>query len=75
MVVPEMQRKGVATLLLKKVCVDAAENGYDFVEAYPKKSFVSAAEDFMGPAELFKKCGFTVHSETDDIFVMRKVLG
>lgn len=31
-VAPEMQRKGIATQLLKRVCKDAANEGFDFVE-------------------------------------------
>ena len=32
---PNMQRKGIATSLLKAVCHYAFENGYDYIEAYP----------------------------------------
>ena len=71
---PEMRRMGVAKLLLERVCQDAAEAGFDSVEAYPKKVFVSEAEDFMGPAELYRRSGFSVYYETDQQFVMRKQL-
>lgn len=73
-VAPEMRRSGVAKLLLARVCQDAAENGFDCVEAYPKKVFVSAAEDFMGPVELYRRSGFSVYDETEHQLVMRKQL-
>jgi GNAT superfamily N-acetyltransferase len=73
-IAPEMRRRGVAKLLLERVCQDAAEDGFDVVEAYPKKSFVSEAEDFMGPADLYRGSGFCVHYETDKQLVMRKPL-
>lgn len=73
-VAPEMRRKGLAKLLLERVCQDAADEGFDVVEAYPKKTFVSEAEDFMGPAELYRRSGFSLFYETDEQLVMRKPL-
>ena len=74
LVAPDFRGKGVAKLLLEHVCQDAAQDGFDFVEAYPKKKYINEAEDFMGPAELFKKCGFVVHGKTKDRLVMKKEL-
>jgi GNAT superfamily N-acetyltransferase len=73
-IAPEMRRKGIAKLLLERVCQDAAQDGFDFVEAYPKKAFTNEAEDYMGPVEMYKKSGFTLHYETAQQFVMRKHL-
>jgi GNAT superfamily N-acetyltransferase len=73
-IAPEMRRKGIAKLLLERVCQDAVQDGFDSVEAYPKKVFISEAEDFVGPAEVYRKSGFTVHHETDRQLVMRKQL-
>jgi len=73
-IAPAMRRKGVARLLLERVCHDAAQDGFDFVEAYPNKEFANEAEDYMGPLELYKKSGFTVHHETARQLVMRKQL-
>ncbi len=73
-IAPQMRRKGIARQLLERVCRDAAEDGYDFVEAYPNKAFTDDAEDFMGPLELYIKSGFAVYHETDQRFVMRKSL-
>jgi len=71
-IAPEMRRQGISNLLLERVCQDAARDGFDFVEGYPKKEFANEADDFKGPAELFRKNGFTVHCETGDRLVMRK---
>jgi len=73
-ITPEMKRKGIATQLLERVCQDAAQDGFDFVEAYPNKKFISESEDFKGPVEMYKKSGFTVYYETDQKLVMRKKL-
>ena len=73
-IAPEMRRKGISKLLLERVCQDAAKDGYDFVEAYPKKEFVSEAEDCAGPVGMYKESGFTVHYEMDQLLVVRKRL-
>ena len=71
-VAPEMKRKGIATKLLERVVQDAAEEGFGFVEAYPKKQFVSTESDFMGPLEMYMKAGFEVYEELEDMVVVRK---
>lgn len=71
---PKVRRQGVASLLVERVCLDAANDGFDFVEAYPNKEFIDEAEDFMGPVNLYKKKGFTQYYETEEKFVMRKQL-
>ncbi|MDR1059736.1 MAG: GNAT family N-acetyltransferase [Clostridiales bacterium] len=74
-IAPDMQRKGLATRLLQRVCDDAAEDGFDYVEAYPKKEFANIADDFMGPAEMYRKHGFVEVANCGDMAVMRKMGG
>lgn len=57
-IAPDMQRKGVATRLLERVCADARAEGFNAVEGYPRREFISIAEDFMGPAAMYGKMGF-----------------
>lgn len=59
-IAPEMRGKGIAGMLLERVCEDAKKEGFDFVEAYPNKEFIDTELDFMGPVKLYEKCGFTV---------------
>lgn len=73
-VAPEYKRQGIATRLLERVCRDAAEEGFDFVEAYPNKRFIDEFRDFMGPAAMYQKRGFTVAGEAGDMLVVRKRL-
>lgn len=73
-IAPKMKRQGIARQLLERVCQDAAQDGFDVVEAYPNKQFIDEAEDFMGPAELYLKSGFFVHYETEQKLVVRKKL-
>jgi GNAT superfamily N-acetyltransferase len=74
LVAPDMRRKGITKQLLERVCQDAAQDGFDFVEAYPEKECINEAKDFMGHIELYRKNGFGVYSETEQKFVMRKQL-
>lgn len=73
-VAPERKRKEVASRLLERVCRDAAQDGFECIEAYPNKVFVDDEEDFMGPLALFQKFGFVIHAETENKYVMRKSL-
>jgi GNAT superfamily N-acetyltransferase len=73
-IAPEMQRKGIATQLLERVCKDAAEDGFDFVEAYVNKKFIYTDHDFRGPLAMYEKCGFTKYAEREGKVVVRKVL-
>ena len=73
-VAPDMKRKGIATRLLERVCKDATDDGFDFVEAYPNKEFIDVFHDFVGPLALYEKCGFVIGKETEHKIVMRKQL-
>ena len=74
MIAPEMKRKGIATLLLERVCKDAVQDGFDFVEVYPYKESSYQSSDFGGHFKMYKKSGFRVFLETEQGFVMRKQL-
>lgn len=73
-IAPKMRGKGIAGLLLSRVCEDAEKDGFDFVEAYPNKEFIDTEEDFMEPAKLYEKLGFSICYEADKKLVMRKKL-
>ena len=73
-IAPEMQRKGIATQLVERVCADAAGEGCEFVEAYVNKAFTETDHEFRGPLTMYKKCGFDLYTETEGKAVMRKIL-
>lgn len=73
-IAPEMQRKGIATKLLEQVCKDAADDGFDFVEAYVNEKFTETDHEFRGPLAMYEKCGFDKFSEQNGRVVMRKAL-
>ena len=73
-IAPEMKRKGIATLLLERVCKDAVQEGFDFVEAYPYKESSYQSSDFGGHFEMYRKSGFHVSLEAEQGTAMRKKL-
>ena len=73
-IAPEMKRKGIATLLLERVCRDAAQDGFDFIEAYTNKEPRDEAMKNSGPFDMYKKSGFAVYCETEQGFVLRRQL-
>lgn len=73
-IAPEWKRKGIATQLLERVCQDALQDGFDFVEAYPYIESSDQSSDYGGYIEMYKKSGFHVSLETENGLVMRKQL-
>ena len=71
---PAYRGMGIAGQLLKRVCIGAAEEGYAFVEAYPKDESQDSALSFTGPFCLYEKAGFREYSRTGFTIVMRKAL-
>lgn len=74
MIAPKMQQKGIATQLLKRVCEDAINEGFDFVEAYVNRRFTYTDHDFRGPLAMYEKCGFIECTEREGRVVVRKAL-
>jgi GNAT superfamily N-acetyltransferase len=73
-VAPEMQRKGIATQLMERVCADAAQDGFDAVEAYSYKDESYQSSNYGGYYEMYGKHGFIVTAETKQGLVVRKKL-
>ncbi len=71
-IAPEMRKKGIATKLVEQVCRDAANEGYDFVEAYTNDNFTD--DGYRGPLALYEKCGFIKYSEHEGKIVLRRAL-
>ena len=69
-----MRRKGIAKALLKRVCEDAAAEGYTCVEACPNREFTNIYYDYVGPMKLYMDFGFVPCGETKYRVVCRKYL-
>ncbi len=68
---PEYRGRGIASRLLGRVCDDAENEGYDWVEGYPVLN-ARPAMAFTGPAALYRKAGFTEYARSGNTAVMRK---
>ena len=73
-VAPGLQRMGVATQLLERVCEDAAAGGFDFVEAYVNEKPEKPAIEHLGLLAMYEKCGFRQHAKRKGRIVVRKAL-
>jgi len=75
LVAPGMRGKGIASMMLTRVCVDAQAQGYDFIEGYPPAGACDMYIAHHGTVRLFEKFGFAVHAAFEHDAVMRKYLG
>ena len=71
-IAPDYRGKGIASLLLKRVCADAKSAGYACVEGYPQVHPQNAALAFTGPVGLYEKAGFTEYYREESRITMRK---
>lgn len=73
-IAPEYRGKGIASMLLQRVCEDAKAEGFKYVEAYPVKDGGTMGKAFTGPMHLYEKAGFEVVAQKADTYIMRKRL-
>lgn len=73
-IAPEYRGKGIASMLLQRICEDAKADGFKYVEAYPVKSGGTMGKAFTGPMHLYEKAGFEVVAQKADTYIMRKRL-
>ncbi len=74
-VAPSHRRQGIAKKLLKFACSFSQNNGYDLIEAYPRKvEKLSEAHSYHGPLSLYKSEGFSIYKELKDYYVVHKKL-
>ncbi|MBP5603378.1 MAG: GNAT family N-acetyltransferase [Treponema sp.] len=71
---PDYRGKGIASMLLQRVCEDAKSEGFKYVEAYPVKDGGYMGMAFTGPMHMYEKAGFEVVSQTGETYIMRKNL-
>ncbi len=73
-IAPEYRGKGIASMLLQRICEDAKAEGFKYVEAYPVKDGGYMGMAFTGPMHMYEKAGFEVVEQADQSYVMRKKL-
>lgn len=66
LIAPRYRGKGIARALLDAACGGLAEQGLEIVEANPKPSPGTDAENYVGPLSLYLGSGFRVFREDED---------
>lgn len=78
LVAPDMRGKGIAKMLLERVCEDARNEGFNYIEAYPRtqKTAGKAKEysNFQGPYKMYEQVDFIKYKELSDKAILRKYL-
>lgn len=72
-IAPDYRSKGLANLMLDKVCQDAKEDGYIYIEAYPF-SDVNFSYQYHGTISMYERHGFELYAEREWMHIMRKKL-
>jgi len=70
---PDMQRKGIATSLLKAVCEEANKEGFDYVEAYPGIN-EDGTPSYHGNYSMYTKQGFKLIKNHSGNTIARRYL-
>ncbi len=73
-IAPSYRKKGIARFLLQQAMINLRENGFKWLESYPRKGELSDAHSYHGPVSLYYSEGFFVVNETDASMVMRRNL-
>ena len=74
MIAPDMRGKGIASEILNQICLDAIEEGFSCIEAYPTKNNGNNFEHYPGPYRLYEKSGFKIHKIFEKDMIVRKYL-
>ena len=73
-IAPEYRGKGVATVLLNQIIIDAKTEKYLAVVGFPVDRVERYEWDCRGPVRLYEKMGFIIISKYNDNLIMRKEL-
>ena len=69
------RKKGIASSLLEKACEKLTQDGFKYVEAYPRKNMKGDAHNFHGPLSMYEKAGFEIIREAGKgTLIVRKLL-
>ncbi|MFX0000753.1 MAG: GNAT family N-acetyltransferase [Candidatus Hodarchaeota archaeon] len=72
---PSHRKQGIARQILIYASSSLKDEGYDFIEVYPRKGEnLSDAHSYRGPFSLYTSEGFSIYKEFNDYYVMRKKL-
>ena len=73
-IAPGYRGMGVASALLERAASDAAREGYEVIEAFPRALAERDKWDYTGPLRLYEKAGFVQAGRRGDTLIMRRQL-
>lgn len=73
-IAPDRRGQGIASVLLQRVCEDAAADGYDAAEGYPMLHDKYDPLDYTGPRRLYENAGFVPVGRRGRLLILRKDL-
>jgi ribosomal protein S18 acetylase RimI-like enzyme len=65
---------GVAHHLLEAACEGFRQQGFEIVEAYPRKEAQGEAANYHGPLSMYLAAGFVPVRDAEGVVVVRKTL-
>jgi len=71
---PTHRKQGIARKLLKHAISHYKDQGYDYIESYPRVGELSDAHSYRGPLSLYESEGFTIYKKLKNFNVMRRSL-
>ena len=71
---PDYRRQGIAARLIERIEHDYRSMKYDWLEAYPGKGSRSQEEHYTGPPSMFLSRGYRIIRESEDYYLVRKLL-
>jgi len=71
-IAPDLRGKGIASRLLEKLCADATDDEYEYIEAYPFNHNDNNA--YHGPISMYEKNGFKAYGNLNGCNIFRKHL-
>jgi ribosomal protein S18 acetylase RimI-like enzyme len=70
----QYRRQGLARKLLQEAIKALKEEGFTLFEAYPRKNVTSDAHHYHGPFLLYESEGFSISTENEKFYIMRKIV-
>ena len=64
--------RGIASALLEAACDDFIRQGFDVIEAYPRKKPENEASKYHGTVAMYERNGFAITGEADDFYIVRR---
>lgn len=70
----DYRRRGLMQKILDRIINDYTEQGFEFIEAYPRPDALTSEKLYHGPQEFYRRNGFQTVKEFEEYQVVRRKL-